>query len=73
MTAGTLLAAACAGNDADESPAAEVKTSDIVRGTAENSRNYVMNLRFTYSGFDTATGNPLIGSCTGTLTRSTRS
>jgi hypothetical protein len=63
---GALLAAACGGN-VDEAPAPEQKASDIVRGTTENGRNYVMNLRFTYNGFDTSTGNPLIGNCTGTL------
>jgi len=67
VAASALLAAACGSSDLDESPTPEVKASDIVRGTTENGRNYVMNLRFTYNGFNTQTGAPLIGNCTGTL------
>jgi Trypsin len=62
-----LLAAACSGSDVDESSTTEVKASDIVRGTTENGRNYVLNLRFTYNAFNTQTEAPLTGNCTGVL------
>jgi len=61
-----LCAAACSGG-VDDAPETAVKTSDIVRGTTENGRNYVMNLRFTYNAFNTETGAQLTGNCTGVL------
>ena len=64
-----LVVAGCSGADI-VAPAGETtreETQEIVRGTTENGRNYVMNLRFQYNSFNTETGAPLTGNCTGVL------
>lgn len=71
FTATALALGACApegaplgdGND----PGVEDVTSPIVRGTTENGRNYVMNVRFQYNSFNTQTGQPLFGNCSSVL------
>jgi hypothetical protein len=62
---GLVLATGCGAADGDESTA-DTQAS-IVRGTTENGRNYVMNLRFVYNSFDTQTGARLTGNCSGVL------
>ncbi len=59
------FATGCGGENAGE-PTSEAQSS-IVRGTTENGRNYVMNLRFQYNSFNTETGALLTGNCTGVL------
>jgi hypothetical protein len=63
--AGLVFAVGCGAGDGSEST--DETQSSIVRGTTENGRNYVMNLRFAYNSVDTATGIQLTGNCTGVL------
>jgi hypothetical protein len=60
-----IFAAGCSGGDAGEQTAET--ESAIVRGTTENGRNYVMNLRFVYNSFNPQTGARLTGNCSGVL------
>ena len=60
-----LVAAGCGEGNVDESLAET--HSPIVRGTTENGRDYVMNLRFQYNSFSIPSGVQNVGNCTGTL------
>ncbi len=67
-----LFAAGCGGTDVGQSTTASESTtgtesSEIVRGTTENGRNYVMDLRVEYQSFNSQTGAQSIGNCSGVL------
>ena len=67
MTCLALAALGCGPEQNLDDPSVEEINSPIVRGTTENGRDYVMQLRFEYNGFNTQTGAQLTGNCSGVL------
>jgi trypsin len=61
-----VFAAGCSGGEGAGEQTTETESA-IVRGTTENGRNYVMDLRFTYNSVNTQTGVHLTGNCSGVL------
>jgi hypothetical protein len=69
---GLLFAVGCGGGDLGRpEPGRESEigseASEIVRGTTENGRNYVMNIRLAYNSINTQTGAQLTGNCSAVL------
>lgn len=66
VAAGWVLGGCGSGSDELELNIDE-RGSDIVRGTVENGRNYVMNLRIEYTSFSLPSGESNVGFCSSVL------
>jgi hypothetical protein len=66
VASGSLLLG-CGVSEGDLGPHADQRSLEVVRGSVENGRNYVMNLRIEYNSVSLPSGNRNVGFCSSVL------
>jgi len=67
VAAASLMLGGCGASESELEPSVDVRSLDVVRGSVENGRNYVMNLRIEYNSVSLPSGNRNVGFCSSVL------